>query len=64
MAEYYQQSIEKLKASDLTQDEINKQIASMEGFRELYKNPIVKIGVTFMEIFLLVWSFLYCRRLF
>jgi len=23
----------------------------MENFRELYKNPLVKIGITFLEIF-------------
>ncbi|MEQ9288067.1 MAG: DUF4199 domain-containing protein [Cyclobacteriaceae bacterium] len=51
MSEYYQYSIEKLKASDLTETEIDEKIAEMEYFKELYKNPMVKIGMTFLEIF-------------
>ncbi len=51
MTEYFQQSVEKLKTSDLSEAEINKKIAEMENFKELYKNPIVKIGMTFLEIF-------------
>lgn len=51
MSEYYQQSMEKLKASDLSEAEIDAKIAQMDQFQELYKNPIVKIGITFLEIF-------------
>lgn len=51
MSEYYQHSIEKLKASDLTEAQISARIAEMDTFNELYKNPIVKIGMTFLEIF-------------
>ena len=51
MADYFQQSVEKIRASDLPKAQIDEQIASMENFQELYKNPIVKIGMTFMEIF-------------
>ena len=51
MAEYFQQSIEQLRASDLSETEINEKISEMENFKELYKNPIVKIGMTFLEIF-------------
>jgi hypothetical protein len=51
MAEYFQQSIEKLKASDLSASEISEQVEKMENFRELYKNPLVKMGITFLEIF-------------
>lgn len=51
MSEYYQQSMEKLKASDLSEAEIDAKIARMDQFQELYKNPVVKIGITFLEIF-------------
>ena len=51
MTVYFQQSIENLKASDLSQVEIDQKIVEMEEFKEMYKNPIVKMGMTAMEIF-------------
>ncbi|NJO90740.1 MAG: DUF4199 domain-containing protein [Chloroflexia bacterium] len=51
MEDYYQHSVEQLKQSGQTQAEIDLQIQQMEEFKELYKNPIVHIGVTFLEIF-------------
>lgn len=51
MAEYFQSSVEQLKESGLSQTEIDSKIVEMEKFQELYKNPLVKIGITFMEIF-------------
>lgn len=51
MAEYYQHSLEKLQTSGLTEAEIAEKTARLEQFAELYKNPIVKIGMTFLEIF-------------
>ena len=51
MSEYYQSSIEKLRSSDLSQSEIEAKIKEMDKFQELYKNPLVKIGMTFLEIF-------------
>lgn len=48
---YHRQSIEKVKISGDSETEIKAQIADMEAFRELYKNPLVQIGVTFLEIF-------------
>ncbi len=51
MTEYYQHSVEKLKASDLSEAQIEAKIAEMDRLTELYKNPIVKIGMTFLEIF-------------
>ena len=50
MNQYYQYSLEQLKASDLSEAEINAKIQDMDDFKELYKNPIVKIGMTFLEI--------------
>lgn len=51
MAEYYQRSIEQIKNSELSPEEILDKIAQAEKFMELYKNPAVKIGITFLEIF-------------
>lgn len=49
--EYYQHSIETLKASNLPQDELAEKIARLEQYSEMYENPLIKIGMTFMEIF-------------
>ena len=51
MADYYQHSVEKIRASGLSEAQIEEKIEKMEKFAELYKNPIVKIGMTFLEIF-------------
>lgn len=51
MAEYYQQSIEQVRASGIGEEEVAAKLAEMESFKELYKNPLVQIGVTFLEIF-------------
>lgn len=51
MVEYYQHTVESIQNSGESQEEINSQIAEMDHFMELYKNPIVKIGMTAMEIF-------------
>ncbi|GJM29395.1 MAG: hypothetical protein DHS20C17_20300 [Cyclobacteriaceae bacterium] len=51
MTEYYQQSVEQLKTSGLSEAELTEKIEEIERFTELYKNPIVKISITFLEIF-------------
>ncbi len=51
MAVYYQQTVEQLQASDLSEAQVKAKIEEMDYYRELYKNPIVKIGITFLEIF-------------
>jgi hypothetical protein len=51
MSDYYQRSVEQLKASNLAEEELRARIADMEAFQEMYKNPVVKIGITFLEIF-------------
>lgn len=48
---YTQQNIEKIRNSGESEAEIEAQIAEMENFRELYKNPLIKIVYTFLEIF-------------
>lgn len=51
MASYYEHSVEKIKSSGDSETEIQVKIADMEKWRELYKNPLIQIGVTFSEIF-------------
>jgi len=51
MAEYYQHSVEQVQTSNMTEAEKKEELANMENMMEMYKNPIVKIGITFLEIF-------------
>ncbi len=50
MNEYYTHTVEELRQSDLPEAEVEAKIAEMDEFREMYKNPLVKIGVTYLEI--------------
>lgn len=50
MDQYYDNAIEEIRKNDLPQIEIEQQVQSMEQFRQMYKNPFVKIAVTYMEI--------------
>ncbi len=50
MDQYYNNAIEEIRKSDLPQIEIDQQVESMEQFRLMYKNPFIKIAVTYMEI--------------
>lgn len=49
--QYYDQFIEELKASDKPATEIDALVAKYEANKELYKKPLVQIGMTFLEIF-------------
>ena len=51
MDDYASYSLEELKAAGASTETIRKATAEMEKTKELYNNPIVKIGVTFVEIF-------------
>ena len=51
MDNYYAQNIEKIRSSDDSEADIQTQIADMQKQRELYKNPMIQIGYTFIEIF-------------
>ncbi len=51
MTAYMDQTIERMRASGAAETEVSAKISEMESFQEMYKNPIVKIGVTFLEIF-------------
>src|SRR5688572_13405541 len=51
MEDYANFSLEKLKASGASAEAIQKSMDDMEMFKELYSNPFIKIGMTFIEIF-------------
>ncbi len=50
MDKYITFTLEELKAGGASAEEVSKQAAEMEEFAELYKNPIVNILFTYMEI--------------
>ncbi len=49
--QYADTQIEQMKAAGKTAEEINRQIAQNKEFVESYKNPLVVILYTYMEIF-------------
>lgn len=49
--QYYDKFIEELKASDKPAAEIDALVEKYEANKEMYKNPLVQIGMTFLEIF-------------
>ncbi|NJO00899.1 MAG: DUF4199 domain-containing protein [Bacteroidia bacterium] len=42
--------IAELKASDQSPEEIDTQIQEIKNFQEMYENPVIKIGMTLLEI--------------
>jgi hypothetical protein len=48
--EYTAHYIGKLKEKGVSQEEIDKTASQMASFREMYKNPIIRFGMTLMEI--------------
>lgn len=51
MDSYLDYQIDGVRNSGQSEAVIAQEIEKMEGFMELYQNPIVMIGMTFMEIF-------------
>jgi hypothetical protein len=49
MAKYQAHSIEKARASGESQASIDKRVADMQRFAELYKNPAINVAITFIE---------------
>jgi hypothetical protein len=49
MEKYQAHTIEKAKADGHNQDAIDKQLAEMKKFAELYKNPFINSAITFLE---------------
>ncbi len=49
--QYYEQFIQNIRESDMAEDEKQAQIAKYERNKDMYQNPLVQIGVSFLEIF-------------
>lgn len=50
MEQYYEHEKAKLESSDMPAAEVEAKLEEMRYFGELYKNPVVKIGFTYVEI--------------
>lgn len=50
MTEYYEHEKAKLERSAMPAAEVDARLQEMREFGEMYKNPIVKIGFTYVEI--------------
>jgi len=51
MDQYFEYSVEQLRESGQPREIVQQEIEEMREFKEWYRNPLVQIGVTFMEIF-------------
>ena len=50
MTQYYEHEKVQLEKSDLSQEQVEAKLQEMRDFQEMYKNPAVKIGFTYVEI--------------
>ena len=50
MVQYYEHAKQEMESSNMPAEEMNAKLEEMQQFAELYKNPIVKIGFTYLEI--------------
>ncbi len=50
MAQYYEHEKTKLESSTLDAQQVEAKLQEMRDFQEMYKNPAVKVGFTYMEI--------------
>ena len=48
---YMAHEIEKIQSSGQSQETIESQIAEVKSFSDMYKNPLIMAGITFLEIF-------------
>lgn len=48
-AKYQAHVIESVKSSGASQAEIEREVAKVQSFMELYKNPLMNAGITFLE---------------
>jgi hypothetical protein len=51
MDKYSEVTLKKAKDSGVSQAQLDIQIADIQSFKEMYKNPLVAIGITYLEIF-------------
>lgn len=49
--DYISYTLEKLKENGASAEKIEQATKDMEMFKEMYANPFLKVGMTFMEIF-------------
>jgi hypothetical protein len=49
MAKYQAHAIDEARASGVSQAAIDKKVAEMQRFTELYKNPAINVAITFIE---------------
>ena len=50
MEKYVEHSINKMKEAGASQAEIDQSMQSMNGMIEMYKNPFIRLAMTFAEI--------------
>lgn len=48
---YSEHTLNKLRNSGATEADINKHIVEMDQFKEMYANPLIRFGLTFLEPF-------------
>lgn len=48
---YTDMQLEQLKESGATEQELSEATSDMEQMKEMYANPLIRIGITFLEIF-------------
>ena len=51
MEEYSPKYIEEMKAEGASAAKISETMAEMETWKEIYKNPVYRVGMVFLEIF-------------
>jgi hypothetical protein len=50
MQQYYEHTKTELESSHLPAEQVEAKLKDMRDFQVLYKNPVVKIGMTYLEI--------------
>lgn len=48
---YAAHMVERAKASGASQQKIDEQVRQAKQFKQMYDNPIINVGITFMEVF-------------
>ena len=48
---YAAHMVERAKASGASQQKIDEQVRQAKQFKQMYDNPAINVGITFMEVF-------------
>jgi hypothetical protein len=48
---YAAHMVERAKASGASQQKIDEQVRQAKQFKQMYDNPVINVGITFMEVF-------------